>query len=100
LYRKVKWEMRVEEFKGTGNMEVNLSRQLVEREVWPAIDIGASGTRRVDLLLDADELRRVRLLRKALSRTDPADAMELLVTRLSRTASNAEFLLSISVDSV
>ncbi len=88
-----------EEFKGTGNMEVHLSRQLVERQVWPAIDISASGTRREELLLDADEMQRVRLLRKALSRTDPADAMELLINRLGRAGSNAEFLFSISLDS-
>ena len=87
-----------EEFKGTGNMEVHLSRQLVERQVWPAIDISASGTRREELLLDADEMQRVRLLRKALSQTEPADAMELLIDRLGRTRSNAEFLLSISLD--
>ena len=80
-------------------MEVHLSRQLAERQVWPAIDISASGTRREELLLDADEMRRVRLLRKALSQTEPADAMELLIDRLGRTRLNAEFLLSISLDS-
>jgi len=88
-----------EEFKGTGNMEVHLSRQLAERQVWPAVDISASGTRREELLLDADEMQRVRLLRKALSQTEPADAMELLIDRLGRTRSNAEFLLSFSLDS-
>jgi transcription termination factor Rho len=88
-----------EEFKGTGNMEVHLSRHLVEREVWPAIDISASGTRREELLLHADEMQRVSRLRKALRQTEPGDAMELLIDRLGRTRSNAEFLLSISLDS-
>ena len=87
-----------EEFKGTGNMEVHLSRQLVERQVWPAIDIAKSGTRREELLLDAAERRRVQMLRKALSRVEPSDAMELLLERLGKTSSNAEFLMSISLD--
>ncbi len=88
-----------EEFKGTGNMEIHLSRQMVERRVWPAIDIMASSTRREELLMDADELRRVSLLRRALSRVEAADAMEMLTERLSKTRSNAEFLLSMSIPS-
>ena len=88
-----------EEFKGTGNMEIHLSRDLVDRQVWPAIDIRASGTRRTELLVDAEENRRLMLLRKALSRLDPVQAMELVTDRVKKTDSNAEFLLSIaSVD--
>ena len=81
-----------EEFKGTGNMELVLGRKLADRRVWPAIDIGRSGTRREELLLPPEELRRVWLLRKVLSDCQPAEAMELLTRRLKGTASNAVLL--------
>ncbi len=81
-----------EEFKGTGNMELHLSRQLEERRIFPAIDILKSGTRREDLLLDEAVLAKMWLLRKVISDMDPAEAMEMLLSRLSRTKSNAEFL--------
>jgi transcription termination factor Rho len=86
-----------EEFKGTGNMEVHLDRRLVDRRVWPAIDVNASGTRKEELLRDAEELRRVYILHKVLSDMNPVEAMELLTTRMSRTKTNAEFLNSMNL---
>ncbi|GBD35491.1 Transcription termination factor Rho [bacterium HR36] len=88
-------EVIFEEFKGTGNMELHLDRRLVDKRVWPAININASGTRREELLLDPEELRRVWLLRKFLSEMDPVEAMELLVNKLRKTRSNAEFLMTL-----
>jgi transcription termination factor Rho len=85
-------EVIFEEFKGTGNMELHLDRRLADRRIWPAIDIQRSGTRREELLLGPEDLRRVGLLRKVLSDRKPAEAMELLTGRLTRTASNREFL--------
>jgi len=81
-----------EEFKGTGNMELHLSRRLEERRIFPAIDILKSGTRREDLLLGEDVLAKMWLLRKVISDMDAAEAMEMLLSRLNRTKSNAEFL--------
>ena len=92
-------EVIFEEFKGTGNMEIVLDRSMVDRRIWPAIDISASGTRREEMLMDPDEHRRVCLLRRGLSEMNPPDAMQQLVTRLEQTKSNAEFLMSITVDS-
>ena len=74
-----------EEFKGTGNMEINLDRRLVDKRVFPAIDINRSGTRKDELLLPADELNRVWVLRKVLSPLSTVEAMELLLGRLSKT---------------
>jgi transcription termination factor Rho len=84
-----------EEFKGTGNMELNFDRQLAERRIWPALDINRSSTRREELLLAPEELRGVRLLRRGLSDRRPTEAMELLTDRLRKTRSNIEFLLSL-----
>ncbi len=84
-----------EEFKGTGNMELHLSRRLEERRIFPAIDILKSGTRREDLLLGEDVLAKMWLLRKVISDMDPAEAMDMLLSRLGRTKSNAEFLQSL-----
>ncbi len=81
-----------EEFKGTGNMELHLSRKLEERRIFPAIDILKSGTRREDLLLSEENLAKMWLLRKVISDMDPAEAMEMLLSRLKRTKSNEEFL--------
>src|SRR5690606_491879 len=86
-----------EEFKGTGNMEGHLDRRLVEKRVWPAIDINSSGTRREELLLHPDELDRVRALRRVLADMHPAEAMEHLVTKLKKTKTNAEFLMGMNV---
>ena len=88
-------EVIFEEFKGTGNQEIVLDRRLVDRRVWPSIDITRSGTRREEMLMDPEEHRRVCLLRRVLNEMNGPDAMELLTTRLRKTASNAEFLLSI-----
>lgn len=81
-----------EEFKGTGNMELHLSRRLEERRIFPAIDILKSGTRREDLLLGEEVLAKMWLLRKVISDMDPSEAMEMLLSRLNRTKSNEEFL--------
>ncbi len=90
-------EVIFEEFKGTGNLEIVLDRKLVDKRIWPAIDINRSGTRREEMLLDPDEYRRTCILRRVLNDMSPADAMELLTTRLSKTKSNAEFLMSMNM---
>jgi transcription termination factor Rho len=88
-------EVIFEEFKGTGNMELHLDRQAAERRVWPALDVNRSGTRREELLLPRDVLARIWMLRKVLSEMRPIEAIELLSSRLRKTASNAEFLKSL-----
>jgi len=85
-----------EEFKGTGNMEVHLDRKLVERRVFPSIDIHKSGTRKEELLIDEWELRRIWVLRKVLSSLSSVEAMELLLERLSKSEDNKEFLEAMS----
>jgi transcription termination factor Rho len=90
-------EVIFEEFKGTGNMELHLDRRLVDKRVWPAIDINRSGTRKEDLLFHPDESERVRMLRRVLADMHPVEAMELLTTRLKKTKSNAEFLMSMNM---
>ncbi len=90
-------EVIFEEFKGTGNSELHLSRKLVEKRVWPAIDISASGTRREELLLDPKELELVTRLRKVVSDMNVVEAMELLRGRLAKTKSNAEFLMTMNL---
>jgi transcription termination factor Rho len=90
-------EVIFEEFKGTGNMELHLDRRLVDKRVWPAIDVNRSGTRKEELLLDQEELRRMYILRKVLSDMNPVEAMELLVNRMARTKGNAEFLMSMNL---
>jgi transcription termination factor Rho len=83
-----------EEFKGTGNMEVHLDRRLMDKRIFPTINIEQSGTRKEELLIERDELQRLWLLRKALSQLNPVEAMELLVDKLRMTKSNKEFLAS------
>ena len=90
-------EVIFEEFKGTGNLEVILNRKAAEQRIFPAIDVAHTGTRKEDLLMDPDELRRVTALRRVLSALNPEDGLELLLQRLQRTRNNAEFLLSMSV---
>jgi transcription termination factor Rho len=90
-------EVIFEEFKGTGNMELQLDRRLADKRVWPAIDIAASGTRREELLLSAEDLRSLALLRKVLSDQRPIEAMEMLSRRLKMTASNREFISNLPV---
>jgi transcription termination factor Rho len=88
-------EVIYDEFKNTGNLELYLSRALVGKRLFPAIDVGASNTRREELLLHPDELERVWQLRRWLQAAPPAEALELLLKRLKETRSNAEFLLSL-----
>jgi transcription termination factor Rho len=90
-------EVIFEEFKGTGNMELHLDRRLVDKRVWPAIDINRSGTRKEELLHHPQEIERIRILRRVLSDMHPVEAMEMLVTRLRKTKSNAEFLMSMNM---
>jgi len=90
-------EVIFEEFKGTGNMELHLDRRLVDKRIWPAIDINRSGTRKEELLLHPDELERVRTLRRVLADMHPVEAMELLTSRLRKAKSNAEFLMSMNM---
>jgi transcription termination factor Rho len=87
-------EVIFEEFKGTGNMELCLDRHLVEKRIFPAINIERSGTRKEELLYHPDELDRIYILRKALAGVPPVEAMELVTEKLKKTRSNAEFLLS------
>ncbi|MEO1497124.1 MAG: transcription termination factor Rho [Planctomycetota bacterium] len=87
-------EVIFEEFKGTGNQEIVLDRRLVDKRIWPAIDIDRSGTRREEMLMDPEEYKRVNVLRRVLSEMNPPEAMDLLTTRLGKTKTNAEFLLS------
>ena len=90
-------EVIFEEFKGTGNLEIVLDRRMVERRVWPAIDLGRSGTRREERLMDPEEHRRIGALRRVLADLSPPDAMERLVERLKKSKSNAEFLMTLTV---
>src|SRR6266852_3197225 len=83
-----------EEFKGTGNMEVHLDRRLMDKRIFPTINIEQSGTRKEELLLEKDELQKVWLLRKALSQLNPGESMELLLDKLKLTKTNKEFLAS------
>ena len=85
-----------EEFKGTGNLEIHLDRKMVDKRVFPAIDINRSGTRKEELLLAPEELNRVWVLRRVLSQMSAVDTMELLLNKMSKTRSNAEFLASMT----
>ena len=91
-------EVIFEEFKATGNMELHLDRRLVDRRIWPAIDISRSGTRREELLLDPKELQLVYRLRRVLSELNPVEAVELLKSRLAKTRTNGEFLMTMNLD--
>jgi len=88
-------EVVFEEFKGTGNMELHLVRQLADRRIFPSFDITSSGTRKEELLLDKEELKRIWLLRKVLSEMNTVEAMEQLMEKVKKTRSNAEFLMSL-----
>ncbi len=85
-----------EEFKGTGNCEIILDRKLVDKRVFPAIDIQRSGTRKEELLIPREDLQRIWVLRKVLNPLSPVEAMELLIDKLSKTASNQQFLANMS----
>ena len=88
-----------EEFKGTGNLEIVLDRSMLERRMWPAIDINRSGTRREEVLMDPEEHKRVSALRRAISELSAPDAMEKILQRMEKTKSNAEFLMSLRTNS-
>lgn len=85
-------EVIFEEFKGTGNLEVNLDRKLSEKRLFPAIDINKSGTRKEELLVNKDHIKKIWVLRKLLSSMDTAEAMEFLIDKIKNTKSNADFL--------
>jgi transcription termination factor Rho len=88
-----------EEFKGTGNMEIHLDRALADKRVFPAIDIHRSGTRREELLIPPQDLNRIIVLRRVLATLSPVEAMQLMLERLAKTRTNAEFLNSLQVES-
>lgn len=90
-------EVIFEEFKGTGNMELHLDRRLADKRLFPAIDINGSGTRKEELILDPEELKRVWILRRVLNEMNPTEVLELLSGRLSKTQTNAEFLMSMNM---
>ena len=90
-------EVIFEEFKGTGNMEVHLDRALVDRRIFPSINIERSGTRKEELLYHPDEGSRVAILRRALTGVPPVEAMDLLLGKLKKTGSNIEFLLNMAI---
>ncbi len=89
-------EVIFEEFKGTGNMELQLDRSLFQKRIYPAIDIKRSNTRKEELLLDSDELKLVWILRKALNELPSDEAMQLIIEKLDKTKTNAEFLMSMN----
>jgi transcription termination factor Rho len=84
-----------EEFKGTGNMELRLSRSLADKRIFPAVDVNASGTRREEILMSHDELKIIYKLRRVLGGLDSQQAIELLIGKLRDTKSNVEFLLQV-----
>jgi transcription termination factor Rho len=83
-----------EEFKGTGNMEIHLDRKLTDKRVFPSIDVQKSGTRKEELLIAKEDLNRIWVLRKVLNPLSPVEAMELLIDKMSKTRTNADFLAS------
>jgi transcription termination factor Rho len=85
-------DMVYEEFKGTGNMELHLNRKLAERRVYPAFDVERSGTRREELLLDAEALQKTWLLRRMIGALGNVEGFEAMLNRLQRTKTNSEFL--------
>jgi transcription termination factor Rho len=89
-------EVIFEEFKGTGNMEIHLDRRLVDKRVFPAIDVNRSGTRKEELLLSEYELNRVWILRKVLNPLSSVDSMELLIDKIKESQTNTDFLGSMN----
>ena len=89
-------EVIFEEFKGTGNMEVNLDRKLSDRRIFPALDINRSGTRKEELLIEQEDLNRIWILRKVLAPLAPVDSMEFLINKIIGTKNNKEFLASMN----
>ena len=89
-------EVIFEEFKGTGNMELRLSRQLAEKRIFPAVDVAASSTRREELLIDPAQLKIMWRLRRLFAGMEQQQAIEMVLGRLKDTGSNAEFLMSLA----
>jgi transcription termination factor Rho len=89
-------EVIFEEFKGTGNLEIRLSRELADKRIFPAIDINASGTRKEELLMDPRELEIVYRLRRLLAGLEVEQATDMMLKQLKKTGSNAEFLLQVA----
>jgi len=89
-------EVIFEEFKGTGNLEIQLDRRLADKRIFPAIDIKKSGTRKEELLLDDATLNRVWIIRKLLASLNPVDALEFLLDKMQGTKDNKEFLESMN----
>ncbi|MFW6216186.1 MAG: transcription termination factor Rho, partial [Alkalispirochaetaceae bacterium] len=92
-------EVIFEEFKGTGNMEINLDRRLSDRRLFPAINIKRSGTRREELLLTEEELQKMWVLRKVINPMDDVEIIELLIDRMKKTKNNVAFLRSMNTGS-
>jgi transcription termination factor Rho len=88
-------EVIFEEFKGTGNMELRLSRQLADKRIFPAVDVNASGTRREEMLMGTDEVKVTWKLRRALAGVEQQQALEIVLGKLKETNSNVEFLMQI-----
>jgi transcription termination factor Rho len=88
-------EVIFEEFKGTGNMELRLRRELADKRLFPAVDVDASSTRKEEILMPPDELKIIWQLRRVLHALDPQQALELLMERMRETKSNAEFLMQV-----
>jgi transcription termination factor Rho len=89
-------EVIFEEFKGTGNMELQLDRKIANKRIFPAIDLTSSSTRRDDLLLDQQTLQRMWIMRKYLSDMNPVEAMDFINDRFKKTKNNEEFLISMN----
>jgi transcription termination factor Rho len=89
-------EVIFEEFKGTGNMEIHLDRRLMDKRVFPAMDINRSGTRKEELLIARESLNRIWILRKLLSQLNAVEAMEFIVDKIQGTKDNNDFLTSMS----
>ncbi|MEK7856056.1 MAG: transcription termination factor Rho, partial [Acidobacteriota bacterium] len=90
-------EVIYEEFKGTGNMEVHLDRRLMNRRLFPTIDVNLSGTRKEELLVHRDELQRMWLLRKYIQDLNVVESIEFLIEKMKKTKGNIEFLLSMNI---
>ena len=93
-------EVIFEEFKGTGNMEINLDRRLSDRRLFPAINIKRSGTRKEELLLSEEELNKIWVLRKVINPMDDVEIIELLIDRMHKTKNNSAFLKSMNTSTV
>jgi len=89
-------EVIFEEFKGTGNMELHLDRQLSDKRIFPAIEMAKSGTRKEELVYHKDEMLKVYGLRRAMKGVPPIDAMEMLISRIKKTPTNVQFLMGIN----